>query len=85
MASIAQHLKDVMIETGADTAWAGDPDLLLTAYARSGGKVVHPLNRIKAVVDAARRSSLFEADGYIRACDCSGTREILHPAFKIAS
>lgn len=64
MASIAQHLKDVMIETGAEIAWAGDPDLLLTAYARSGG---------------------IEADGYIRACDCSGTREILHPAFKIAS
>lgn len=45
----------------------------------------HPLNKIKAVLDAARRSDLFKHDGYIRACDASGTREILHPTFALKS
>lgn len=81
--TLAEHLRDEMLASGATCAWAGDPDLCLSAYQRSGGCVVHPLNKIKAVLDAARRSKLFKHDGYIRACDASGTREILHPMFAL--
>lgn len=83
MTTLAEHLKLEMLKQGADIVWAGDPDLCISAYLRSGGKVEHPLNKIKATLDAARRSDLFVSDGYIRACDSSGTREILHPTFKI--
>lgn len=81
--SIAEALRDQMIDSGAKKAWAGDPDLLLSAYARTNGKIEHPLNRIKAVLDSARRSKLFIQSGYIRACDVNGRREIRHPCFKL--
>lgn len=77
---IAEALKSEMIQTKAKRAWAGNPDLLLSAYETSGGAVQHPMDRIAA----ARRSSLFKNDGYIRACDSSGRREILHPVFTLA-
>lgn len=80
---IAQSLKAVMLEQGAKRVWAGDPNLCHDAYERSGGSQVHPLNRIKSVIDAARRSPDFVQVGYIRACDASGRREILHPAFAL--
>lgn len=83
MPSIAQCLLDEMQKNNRTKAWAGDPNLLLDAYEASGGKVVHPLNRIKAVLDAARWSDLFRHAGYIRACDQSGMREIRHPYFEI--
>jgi len=83
MPTIAQSLKNLMLENGVDVVWSGDPDLCIDAYLQAGGKVMHPLNKIRAVIAAARRSELFEQDGYIRACDCNGTREILHPAFKL--
>ena len=70
-----------MLEENAKYAWSGDPDLMLTAYSKSGGRIVHPYNRIAAVVSAARNSKLFKQKGYIRACDSSGRREILHPVF----
>lgn len=79
--TLAKALRDEMKRTGAKRAWSGDPDLCLTAYECVGGRVVHPLNRIKAVLDAARRSDLFEQRGYIRACDITGRREALHPQF----
>lgn len=82
--TIAEALKGEMIKAKAKRAWAGDPDLLLSAYAIGGGAVVHPLDRIAAVIAAARRSSLFKQDRYIRACDNSGRREILHPVFILA-
>ena len=78
---LADCLKAAMIDSGAKRAWAGDPNLCHEAYARSGGTRVHPLNRIKSVIDAARRSPDFVQVGYIRACDASGRREILHPVF----
>lgn len=81
--TIAEALRTEMLETTSERAWAGDPDLLLSAYEKAGGSVSHPLNRIAAVIQAARRSKLFEQDGYIRACDCTGMREILHPVFKL--
>lgn len=81
--TIAEALKSEMIRTKETCAWAGDPDLLLSAYGISGGALVHPLDRIAAVIAAARRSRLFTQDGYIRACDSSGRREILHPCFKL--
>jgi hypothetical protein len=81
--TIAQALKEEMLNREASIAWAGDADLLITAYMKTKGKVQHPLNRVKAVIDAARKSPLFENDGYIRACDSSGTREVLHPCFKL--
>lgn len=83
MPTIAECLRDEMVLTQAKRAWDGDPDLCLTAYEKSGGKVVHPLNRIKAVLDAARNSPLFEQLGYIRACDATGCREIKHPVFTL--
>jgi hypothetical protein len=83
MSTLAECLKLQMLKENETQVWAGDPDLCLSAYLRFGGKVKHPLNRIKAVVDAARRSDLFVSDGYIRACDSSGTREIMHPVFKL--
>ena len=81
--SLAEALKSEMLEAKAVRAWCGDPDLCLAAYERTGGRVQHPLNRIKAVLDAARRSALFEQHGYIRACDATGRREVLHPVFKL--
>lgn len=83
--TLAEHLRDEMLEREARCAWAGDPDLCISAYQRSAGRVQHPLNKIKAVLDAARRSDFFKHDGYIRACDASGTREILHPTFALKS
>ncbi|MFP1645611.1 hypothetical protein [Pontitalea aquivivens] len=80
---IAQCLKAVMLEQGAKRAWAGDPTLCHDAYERSGGSRRHPLNKIKSVIDAARRSPDFVQVGYIRACDASGRREILHPVFAL--
>ncbi len=82
--TIAEALKSEMVKTKAKRAWSGDPDLLLSAYEASGGKVVHPMDRIAAVISAARRSELFKQAGYIRACDSSGRREILHPCFELA-
>lgn len=82
--TIAEALKSEMIKTKAKRAWAGNPDLLLSAYEASGGKVVHPMDRVAAVIAAARRSQLFRQAGYIRACDSSGRREILHPCFELA-
>lgn len=81
--SIAIALRDQMLEREAKRAWAGDPNLLLSAYEKTNGKVEHPLNRIKAVIDAARRSKLFVQTGYIRACDTSGRREVRHPVFNL--
>lgn len=81
--TLAEHLRDEMLEKNEELAWAGHPDLCIAAYLRSGGKVRHPLNKIKAVLDAARRSPLFKHDGYIRACDSTGLREILHPVFAL--
>lgn len=78
---LAQCLKAVMIERGAVRVWAGDPNLCHDVYERCGGRRVHPLDKIKSVIDAARRSPEFVQVGYIRACDASGRREILHPVF----
>lgn len=83
MPTLAEHLRDELLSRSEDSAWAGDPDTCICAYMRSNGRVEHPLNKIKAVLDAARRSDLFFADGYITACDSSGTREIQHPVFKL--
>ncbi len=83
MTTLAEHLRDELCLRARGYAWSGDPDLCISAYQRSGGRVEHPLNRIKAVLDAARRSNLFVQDGYIRACDGAGRREILHPVFKL--
>lgn len=82
--TIAEALKSEMLKENTTVAWAGEPDLLLSAYSLAGGRVTHPLDRIEAVIAAARRSKLFVKDGYIRACDSSGRREILHPCFKLA-
>jgi len=83
MSTIAECLKDVMLKKNEYIVWSGDPDLCLEAYEKYGGTRSHPLNRIKSVIDAARKSDLFKSDGYIRSCDSSGIREILHPCFKL--
>lgn len=77
--TIASRLRQLMIERDIENAWAGNPDLMLEAYQ---GRVRHPMDRIAAVIAAARRSPLvFRQAGYIRACDSTGRREILHPCF----
>ena len=83
MTTLAEHLRDEMLERTVDEVWSGDPDLCAEAYARSGGKVYHPLNRIKAVIDAARKSPLFEPADFIRAHDSSGRRQVLIPVFRL--
>lgn len=83
MPTIAKSLKEIMTERNKKRVWAGDPNLCLDAYERSGGTRVHPLNRIKSVIDAARKSPDFESVGYIRAHDAKGSREILHPVFRV--
>lgn len=83
MSTIAECLREIMVEQQADVAWAGEPDLLLAAFAKFGGQVTHPLNRIQAVISAARNSKIFESDGFIRACDSTGRREVLLPVFKL--
>lgn len=82
MPTIAECLRDEMLERGEAVIWSGDPDLCLAAYKRSSGTRSHPLNRIKSVIDAVRRSPLFDQDGYIRSHDDIG-RQILIPAFKL--
>lgn len=79
--TLAAHAADAMNEAGASRLWAGDPNLCHDAYSRAGGTRVHPLNKIKSVIDAARKSDLFKPGGYIRACDATGRREVLHPVF----
>lgn len=79
--TIAECAREAMIDRKATRLWAGDPNLCHDAYTRFGGDRLHPLNRIKSVIDAARRSPLFKQQGYIRACDATGRREILHPCF----
>lgn len=81
--TLAVAAKRVMIERSAKYLWAGDPDLCLQAYELSGGNRVHPLNRIRSVIDAVRRSPDFVQVGYIKACDSTGRREIMHPAFSL--
>lgn len=83
MTTLAEYLRDEMAVRGETEVWSGDPDLCISAYIRSGGKVRHPLNKIKAVIDAARKSSLFEPADFIRAHDSSGRRQILMPVFKL--
>lgn len=83
--TIADHIEDVMREQGLKRIWAGDPNTCHEIYERFGGKRSHPLNRIKSVIDAARRSPKFSHGGYIRACDGSGRREILHPTFVLSA
>lgn len=82
-ARIADCLKEVMAEEGVDYVWAGQFGMCGEAYSRFGGRVVHPLNRIRAVIDAARRSPEFRQKGYIRAMDSTARREILHPVFEL--
>jgi hypothetical protein len=82
--TIAEALKAEMIKTASINAWCGDPDLLLAAYEIAGGSIKHPLDRIEAVIAAARRSNLFTQRGYIRASDSRGLREVLHPVFIIS-
>lgn len=72
-----------MAAQGREFAWAGDPELLIEAYQKTGGKIQHPMAKIKAVLDAARKSDLFEKCGYVKAHDCRGNREIHHPLFKV--
>lgn len=81
MPTLAEILRDEVVQTKSKRVWSGNPDLCLSAYEKSGGKIIHPVNRIKAVLDAARKSSLFEQAGYIRACDATGRRETKHPVF----
>ena len=81
--TIAEAVKTEMVARKIDSVWSGEPDLCISAYIKTGGKVSHPSNRIKAVIDAVRNSDLFYSDGYIRACDSTCKREILHPCFKL--
>ena len=81
--TLAEHAAAYLKEHGETKIWAGMFGACGEIYHRSGGRVSHPLNRTKAVIDAARRSSLFFHAGYIRATDTAGRREILHPVFKL--
>ncbi len=83
--TLAECVKEALAKDGRDYVYAGMYGLLDEAYANFGGKVSHPLNRQKACLDAVRRSSSFEHDGYIRMADCSGRKEILRPVFKLTS
>lgn len=82
--SIAEHARDVLLEQKLSEICAIEVDACLEAYRRSGGRVSHPYDRIRAVIQAVRESVLFVPDGYIRACDNSGEREINHPNFRLA-
>ena len=81
--SIAVALKNEMIARQKEFVWGGDADLCISAYMETNGKICDPLKMVKAVIDAASRSNLFEADGYMRANDSSGSRKALHPIFKL--
>lgn len=83
MPTIAECAKSVILASGQDYIWAGHFGLCGEAYALSGGRVAHPLNRTRAVIQAVRKSPLFYQSGYIRASDTAGRREILHPVFKL--
>lgn len=67
--SIAQVLKEVMIETNTPVVWYGDPDILHVVANRSGiydrSKDHHPLSIFQRVLNAAERSHLFDK-GYIK-------------------
>ena len=81
--TLAQHLRDEMLARCETEVWAGDPDLCIQAYLRSGGIVRHPLNKIRSIINAARQSHLYEKSGFIRSYDISGRRQVLHPVFRL--
>ena len=84
--TLAKAAKQILTERGQDLLWFGDPDLWHEIYSLGGKRQdMHPLNKWDAVLQAVRQSSLFECAGHIRAINASGTREILHPAFKITA
>lgn len=83
MKTIAEHLKDIMLESNIEYAWQGNHGILTEAYSRTGRKLIHPLNRIKAVMNSVARSDLFVHSGYIKAVDISGRREVNHRCFKL--
>ena len=81
--TLAEHAAAYLKEHGETKVWAGMFGACGEIYFRFGGRVQHPLNRTRAVIDAVRKSKLFYHGGYIRACDTTGRREILHPVFKL--
>ncbi|MBB4867405.1 hypothetical protein HNP46_006318 [Pseudomonas nitritireducens] len=81
--TIAEHARDVLLEQNLFEICAIEVDICHEAYRRSGGRVSHPYDRIRAVIQGVRDSELFVPDGYIRACDNSGEREINHPNFRL--
>lgn len=70
--TLAEHVIDVMKEHGYSDISGADIEILAEAYARSAGRVKHPLERNKAAMAAVRRSDLFVQDGVIRANDSLG-------------
>ena len=83
MPTLAEYAREVMLERGETHLSMVAFGMLDEIYHRFGGRVVHPLDRQKAVKDAVRRSKMFRHDGYIRCCDTTGRREILHPRFEL--
>jgi hypothetical protein len=81
--SIADHALDVMREEGETLIYDRKLNICHEIYERSGGTRIHPQNKLKSVMDAVRKDKRFRPFGYLRACDCTGKREILHPVFTI--
>lgn len=82
--TIAEGIRQQMIDSKRVIAWRGDPDLLLGGFeaattTRDG--CAHPFARIDRAIAAMNASALFRRAGCIRACDSRGAREILHPVF----
>ena len=57
--TLAEHAVAYLRETGEIKIWAGMFGACGEIYHASGGRVVHPLNRTRAVIQAVRRSKMF--------------------------
>lgn len=72
MKSIAENMKDILLENGQKSVWYGDIDIINECAKRSNLSNRHPIKLITDVLNALDRSALFEKS-YIQA-DFSGRK-----------
>ena len=82
--TIADHMVDILNETGFTTVWMGSIDLIHDCADRANVTKDHPLKTINSVLNALDRSNKFEK-GYIRATALTGTtdRTCKYRSFKL--
>ena len=82
--TIAEHMRDVLVERGFDSVIWGDVGPVSQAITRAGVKAGHPLDRHQRVINALERSPLFEKR-LVHAMDSRGRRRVVRGFKLIAS